>query len=511
MNSVILLIIDGLGVGKRTQANPFLQVSTPTFDWLKSNFSYRALQASGIAVGLPWGDPGSSEVGHLTIGAGCAVYQNYPRITMAIRDGSFFDNPALMQACSYAKTKASRLHLIGLFSQSRTHASLDHFEALLKLAKQTGVVTVLVHAITDGKESMPQQAKILLEDAQRIMSRVGVGEFASIAGRYYAMDGNEYWDRTERYLNMLLQGERTCETYGAALDKAYSRKLTDEFIDPSLIAISGQTKRVIQENDAVVLWNFREDGLRQVALGLSPDPSSALPIAITMPPNVRMVTMIQYDSGVAAPVAFTPPVINNTLSEILSKNNKRQLKLAESLKGQLVTYYFNGLRQEAFKNEYQIIIPSDKLFDFAKEYQLKTETLLDRFFSALDERIYDFICLNIANLDVAGHQPNMALAQQSIQYVDGVLNRICRQTLAAGASLIITSDHGNIEQMFDPVTGQSNTRHTDSPVPLWIVDKNEYRARTSQEIDQAEKEVSGSLADVKSMILDKMGIDQEKR
>jgi 2,3-bisphosphoglycerate-independent phosphoglycerate mutase len=505
MTPVVLLILDGLGIGKRTQANPFLQVQTPTFDWLKANFPYRALQASGIAVGLPWGDPGSSEVGHLTMGAGKVVYQNYPRITMAIRDNSFFQNPILTKAMAYAKEHASRLHLIGLFSQSKTNSSLDHFEALLTLAKQVGVNKVLVHAITDGKESQPQQAKTLLKDAQGLMKRIGIGELASLAGRYYAMDTNEYWDRTERYLETLVFEQRSAASFEEVLDKAYARHLTDEFIDPCLVG-SEPAANLIRENDVVIFWNFREDGLRQAALGMALPGTDAVPINLVLPKNIQLVTLTQYDPNPPIQSAFAPPIITNTLCETLSQQGKRQLKLAESLKGQLVTYYFNGLRSEAFPNEYQIIVPSDKLFDLQKEYQLKTETLLDRFSSALEERIYDFICLNLANLDVAGHQPNLELIKQVIQYVDSAVNRICRLVLSANITLIITSDHGNIEQMFDPFTGQPHTKHTDNPVPLWIVGKNEYRERSLGEIALSEKEITGSLADIKEIVQQKLGL-----
>jgi 2,3-bisphosphoglycerate-independent phosphoglycerate mutase len=421
---------------------------------------------------------------------------------MALRDSSFYQNPALTNVCAYVKQKQSRLHLIGLFSESRTHSSLDHFEALLRLARGIGLQDVLVHAITDGKESLPQNAGKLLLKAEQIMSQVGLGRLASLGGRYYAMDSNEYWDRTQKYAEMLVSGSKICSTLTEALEKAYRRNLTDEFIEPCVLGNPADS--CFQANDAVVFWNFREDGLRQLALCLSPLGSGVAPVQVALPPNVPVVCLVKYDNAISWPVAFAPPIIANTLCETLSQQGKRQLKLAESLKSQLVTYYFNGLRSEAFPNEYQIIVPSDKLLDLQKEYRLKTEALLGRFSTALEEQIYDFICLNLANLDVAGHQPNLELIKQVIQYIDSAVNRICRIVLANNATLLITSDHGNIEQMFDPFTGQPHTKHTDNPVPLWLVSKSDYGPRSTQDIALAEKEVHGGLADIAKIITGKI-------
>lgn len=522
MDFIVLLILDGLGIGKRTQANPFTQVQTPTFDWLKANFPYLPLQASGIAVGLPWGDSGSSEVGHLAIGSGRVVYQNYPRITMAIRDGSFFTLPALARALSHLKENNSKLHLVGLVSKAKTHASLEHLEALLRFCKNNKIDRVLLHLIVDGKETLPREAKVLIPEVEKMISQIGVGRVASVCGRYYAMDTNEDWQRTQKYFELLTFKGKMQADWQSALQAAYARNLSDEFVEPTLIGLESEKNNlIISDNDAVIFWNFREEGLRQLVLSLSNklgldsateslDGGFSFFERQTLPRNLFLVTMTQYDLNAAAQALFPPPIIENTLSEVLSKTGKRQLKLAESLKGQLVGYYFNGLRSEVFDNEYQIIIPSEKIINLAKDYRLMTEAIVDRFLAALEERVYNLIVINLANLDAAGHYGDMAIGQKVIQYIDSVVNKICRAVLKAKTPLIITSDHGNIEQMFDASSGKPHTRHTDNPVPFFLVDSRFYKSKSLFEIEKQEREIQGSLTDIAGTILHMFSISPPK-
>jgi 2,3-bisphosphoglycerate-independent phosphoglycerate mutase len=504
MNSAVLLILDGWGIGKQNQGNPIAQTQTPTFDWFKSNFPYLALQASGIAVGLPWGDPGSSEVGHLSLGAGRIVYQNYPRITMAIRDSSFFENSLLSQAKNHILGYNSKLHLIGLVSTAKTNSATEHLGAILKFAKDNGLENkTLLHLITDGKETLPKQAKEIIEKIKNI----GVGKIASITGRYYAMDANEYWERTEKCFSLLTKGVKIKPEIEIAINEAYARNLTDEFIEPCLIGEAEEKNNlIIGNNDVVLFFNFREEGITQLASAF------ALPefyyFKRELPENLFILTMTEYKKELSAKPIFRAPIIEKHLTETLSDRGKRQLKLAESEKDKLITYYFNGSTEKHYPEEYRVIIPSSKNINLEKNYQLQTETLTNRLLQALEERIYSLIVVNFANADIAGHQTDFGIAQKTIDYLDKTLNKVANAALKLETPLIITSDHGNIEEMFNPMTGKPDTGHNDNPVPFFLIDKRFYRQRAAREIKENEKSPIGSLADIAPTILELLQIEK---
>ena len=498
MKPVILLILDGLGIGKQAQGNPMREVPMPTYDWVKAHFPYFGLQASGIAVGLAWGDAGSSEIGHLTLGTGRIVYQQYPKITMAIQDGTFFKNPEMEKVLSYITQSHGRLHLIGIVSRAKTHASSEHIEALLRAAKDRGVSDVRIHAITDGKESLPHEAKTLLPHIQSLCSSLALGRIASVSGRYYAMDTNEYWQRTETFARFLLEGGKAQSTVMSALDVAYSRGVTDETIEPTGIASSdGTYDSQIRQNDAVVFFNFRDDGMHQIAYALTAPDFPFFPLA--RPQGVAYAAMTSYGEHVLIPCFFPQDAIAHSLCETLSSANKRCIKICESMKANLVNDYFNGLHRGPFQNEYRISIPSKKI---SGDVKLQSEELASRLFQAMDEHVYDLLVVNFVHCDAAGHQTDYEKGKQAAAYTDELMNRIIRATLAAHATLIITSDHGNIEQMMNLTTGQPDTAHNDNPVPFMLIDKQWYRDRTSREIALCEREIRGSLADVAPTILD---------
>ena len=492
--SVILLILDGLGISKKPQGNPLLETKTPTFDWSKENFPYFSLQASGIAVGLPWGDTGSSEVGHLALGTGRIIYQNYPKISLAIENNTFFQKPEFQELFNHLKKYNSKLHLIGLASSSNTHSSLEHLDALLKLCKSYNFTNVYLHLITDGIETLPQQAKEIISQIEKMLKNYELGKIGSISGRYYSMDVNQFWDRTQKTYETLTTLSKT-STIDEVLNQNYKLNLSDEFIKPTLI----DNNSLINDNDALLFFNFREDGLRQLLLPFID--KNFIFFKTKQFSNLFILTFTEYEKNLPVKVLFPFEKINNSLSEYLAINNRRQLKISESLKESLITYYFNGLKAKAFQNEYRIIVPSLNL-EFKDNYKLQSEEITSRLIQALEENIYDFILVNIANLDLAGHQTNFELAKQTISYVDSLINRIAKSTLELDASLIITSDHGNIEEMFDYSRGTYDTNHNSNPVPFFLIDKKFYRKRTSEEIVLAEKQATGNLIDVSPTILE---------
>ena len=492
--SVILLILDGLGISKKTQGNPFLETKTPTFDWLKENFPYFSLQASGIAVGLPWGDTGSSEIGHLALGTGRIIYQNYPKISLAIENNSFSQKSEFQELFTHLKKYNSKLHLIGLVSSSNTHSSLEHLGALLKLCKSYNFTDVYLHLITDGIETLPKQAKEIISQVEKMLEDYGLGKIGSISGRYYSMDVNQFWDRTQKTYEILTTPSKTL-TIDETLNQNYQLNLSDEFIKPTLIDNSS----LIKNNDALLFFNFREDGLKQLLLPFADQNFKFFKTKQLS--NLFILTFTEYVRNLPVKVLFPFEEINNSLSEYLSLNNKRQLKIAESLKESLITYYFNGLKAKAFQNEYRIIIPSLNL-EFKDNYKLQSEEITSRLIQALEENIYDFILVNITNLDLAGHQTDFELAKQTISYIDGLINKISKSALELNDSLIITSDHGNIEEMFDYSKGTYDTSHNNNPVPFFLIDKSFYRKRTSEEIALAEKQALGNLIDISPTILE---------
>ena len=503
MKTVVLCILDGFGIGRKTQGNPMREVGTPTFDWIKSHFPYFGLQASGIAVGLPWGDVGSSEIGHLSLGTGRIVYQNYPKITMAVRDGRFAKNAVLAQALAHAKA-SGRLHLIGMVSSAKTHAALEHVGALLAAAHDAGIMHVFIHVVTDGQDALPQQGKETVAELARMCVHAGTGTIASVSGRHYAMDANAYWDRTERFVKLLIQGGRAAASVDTLFDVSYKRGITDAVIEPQMVGDAQSVpSQTLQEGDTVIFFNFREDGLAQTSRALCAQDFSSF--VIKRPNDVAYVSMTQYGVLPDQNVMFPREAIANSLSQVLADRGMRQVKLMESMKEDLLAYHFNGLRREPFQNEHRIIVPSERKAGLAP-VQLQGETVVTRLFEALDERIYDCIIVNFPQLDAAGHQTDYERGKQAVMYVDGLVNRIAKATLDADIPMIITSDHGNIEQMFDPATGVPDTRHNDNPVPCMLVGKQWYREKTESEILFGEREVRGSLADVAPTVLDLLSV-----
>jgi len=507
--TIILTVLDGWGIGRSDESNPIYVVNPPTINYLKANFPSGSLQASGISVGLPWGEEGNSEIGHLNLGAGRVIYQPYPRISLAIRDNSFFQNPALKNAFEHTKKYGSAINLVGLLSAGNVHASLEHLSALIEFAKKENVPQLNLHLFTDGRDSPPKSALDLL--AQLPIGNLSVDshyQLASLSGRFYAMDREGYWERTKKVYEVLIGEGPVTDNIANHIKKTYERKLSDEFVEPVMLISPMGSIGSIKNNDSIIFFNFREDRIRQLAAAFIDRNFSKFPIKPLN--NLYIVTMTQYDKSFDVPVAFPPEKIETCLGKVLSDKGKIQLRIAETQKYPHITYFFNGMREEPFKNEYRILIPSRAIARQDEHPEMMAYEITQRVVESISEGVFDFILINYANPDIIAHTGNYEACLQVVKIIDEQIDKLVKTALEYNAILIITSDHGNIERLFDPLTGLPETQHDPNPVPIYLVAKEFRRPRNEVEIQKAEKESIGILADVAPTILELMGIPKPK-
>ena len=494
--TVILVILDGWGIGEPDESNPIHVVNPSNINYLKANFPAGILQASGISVGLPWGEEGNSEVGHLNLGAGKIVYQYYPRITLAIRDNSFFKNQALKAAFEHARKNNSAVNIIGLLSEGNVHSSFEHLIAFIQFAEKEKISKLNLHLFTDGRDSPPNSALGLLSRLPK------EAKLTSLSGRFYAMDRENHWDRTQKVYSVLTGEGPITENIEAHIKKTYDRKLSDEFIEPILIG-SG-----IKDNDALIFFNFREDRIRQLAAAFINKQFKNFPVKSFN--NLYIATMTQYDDSFAVPVAFQPEKIEVCLAKVLQENGKSQLRVAETQKYPHITYFFNGMREEPFKNEYRILIPSKTIIRQEEQPEMMASEITTRVVESIGENAFGFILINYANPDIIAHTGNYEACLQAVEVIDEQIGKVIKAALAHDDILIITSDHGNIERVFDPLTGLAETQHDPSPVPIYLVAKEFQRQKTKAEISRLEENNTGILADVAPTILELMEIPKPK-
>lgn len=525
---VVLIILDGWGLAPAGPGNAVSQSSLPNYNKFWISFPHTRLFASGELVGLPHGERGNSETGHLNLGAGRIVYQDLPRINMSIADGSFFKNQAFEGAIAHVKNNNSSLHLMGLIGQGGVHSSNEHLFALLHLAKEGRVKNLFLHLFTDGRDSPPTSARLYLSQVEERLKDVGVGKIATISGRYFALDRDNRWERTQKAYEAIVTGKgEMAVSAQAAIQTAYDKGKTDEFIEPTVVL--GEDKKpvtTISDNDAVIFYNFRIDRPRQLTKAfVLPDlekVTTARPyfdpyaekyykktyieapvVKKTFPrgkalANLFFVTMTEYERGLPVTVAFPPLPISMPLSRVLAENNLRQLHITETEKERFVTYYFNGLREDPNKGEAWITIPSPNVPTYDQEPAMSAQEITQQVLQRLETRAYDFILINFANPDMVGHTGVIPAGVTACEVVDSCLGKIVNTTLAQGGTCMITADHGNVEEMINPITGGVDTEHSINPVPLIIVNK-EYQG-DSRELS------SGILADVAPTILKILGI-----
>lgn len=491
---VVLVVLDGWGIGVRDAANPLTRASLPTFAKLDAGYPLTSLEASGIAVGLPWGEVGNSEVGHLTIGAGRVLYQHYPRITLAIREGKFNSVEALERIAAHLERTGGRLHLAGLLSEGNVHASVGHTLALSDWAREKGLGDrTWFHVFGDGKDSPARSM-------ERLIAKLPEGRVATAIGRHYAMDREEVWSLTRAAYECMTAGAGiVTPDLAGQLAHLYAQNLPEEFLEPTIVNPEGTVK----PGDAVIFWNFREDSIAQLA-SCFVEPAVA---GFEVPPvaDTLTATMTAYRTGWVNPVLFPPDHVETPLGKAIADAGLTQLRTAETYKHAHVTTFFNGYREEPLQGEYRVLIPSLEYPHPDEHPELVSAQITDRLELALSEKSFSFILANYANGDVIGHTGNFDASVRAAEVVDAQLARLLPYVERGEVTLIVTGDHGNIERVRDPLTGRPETLHDKNPVPFYLCD-TAYVGRRFYNADRLREETGGTLADVAPTILELLGI-----
>ena len=491
----MLIIMDGWGWREAEEGNAVRLARTPHVDALMAHYPSTLIQASGPWVGLPEGQMGNSEVGHLNLGAGRVVYQDIMRIHRAVEDGSFFENPVLVRAMETAR--GHTLHLMGLVSDGGVHSHIDHLVALLRMAHELGVERVAVHAILDGRDTSPHGGAGYLRTLGERMAAIGTGRVASVVGRYYAMDRDRRWERTRRAwaLYALGEGERATDPV-AAVEASYARDVTDEFVEPVCIVDDAGTPRAtVRDDDVVVFFNFRADRARQITRAFTEASFDGFERPVT--PRVHWVCMTRYDETFDLPVVFPPESMRNILAEVTAAAGRRSLRIAETEKYAHVTYFFNGGDETAWPGETRILVPSPKVATYDLQPEMSAREVTERLLAELASDRHDWIVCNFANPDMVGHTGVLEAAIRACETVDACVGRVIEALDLGRWRAIVTADHGNADVMIDPDTGAPHTAHTTSPVPCILVDPD-YRGELVDD---------GSLRDIAPTMLNWMGID----
>lgn len=527
MKKVILIVLDGYGISTPGQGNAIYLANPTNINSYFHTYPNTTLQASGQAVGLPAGEVGNTEVGHINLGAGRVVFQDLPRINMSIADGTFYKNPSFLKAVQHIKNTQGTLHIIGLLGEGSVHSSAEHLHALIFFAKEQQITDLAIHVITDGRDSPPKSAIDSIKRLNSTLQQNKIGKIASIMGRYYAMDRDRRWERTEKAYICLTEGiGQTAQSADEVVALAYSQGKTDEFIEPTNIINNKNEKTLMKEGDAVIFYNFRIDRPRQLTkafvlddfinkanASLSFDPYAVkyhkthFPKDILVNPpfnrkpkinNLLFITMTEYERDLAVDIAFSPVMVQMPLGRVLSDNGIAQLRLTESEKERFVTFYFNGQRETAFPYEDRLIIPSPKVPTYDLKPEMSSEELTSVLINKMREQKYPFILLNFPNADMVGHTGNIQATILAIKSLDSCISRIVHEAVLQKYSIIITADHGNAEQKINPNTGDISTEHTSNVVPFLFID-NQYQGNY-------QKLQTGVLADIAPTVLSIMGI-----
>lgn len=501
MKRVILIVLDGYGIAPPGPGNAIYLANPTNMNSFSYSYPNTTLTASGTAVGLPVNEVGNTEVGHINLGAGRVVFQDLPRINMAIADGSFYINPSFNKIPTHLKNTGGKLHIIGLVGEGIVHSSVDHLYALLYFAKEHKIENVFIHVITDGRDSPPKSAAETIRQLEERIAQNGVGRIATVIGRYYAMDRDRRWERTEKtYRCLTISDGKNAPNALEAINQSYNSGKTDEFIDPTFMVENGKPIAQITEGDAVVFLNYRIDRPRQLTKAfvlenfeeianqsLSFDPFSVkyykthYPTeTIINPPfkrgpkieNLLFITMTEYERNLPTDVAFPPITVQSPLGKVLSDKGINQLRMSESEKERFVTFYFNGQRESPFPMEQRLIIPSPKVPTYDLKPEMSAYELSNILLTKMQSMQYSFILVNFANADMVGHTGNIQATIVAVKTIDNCLGKIVQEALTLDYSVIITADHGNAEQKINPKTGEISTEHTDNLVPFIFINNN---------------------------------------
>jgi len=494
---MVLLILDGWGYSEEPEGNAILHAKKPEWNAMWENCPHTFIHGSGAEVGLPSEQMGNSEVGHLNLGAGRVVYQEFTRVSRSVKTGSFFSNQTLVDAADLARDNGKALHIMGLLSPGGVHSHEDHIHAMAELGVRQGVDRVYVHAFLDGRDTAPRSARESIEKMQAVFDRVGGGRFASIIGRYFAMDRDHRWPRIQSAYDLITQGkgEFQAKTAMDGLDMAYARDESDEFVQATaIVGEDGQPIRM-EDGDVMVFMNFRSDRARQITRPFIEPDFDCFEREVT-PKLAQFVSLTEYNSEYDIPVAYPPERLRNVFGEYISRLGLHQLRIAETEKYAHVTFFFNGGREEPFDFEDRILIPSPDVPTYDQKPEMSAPEVTDRLVEAIELDRYDVIICNYANPDMVGHSGNFAATVKAIEYLDTCLGRIKKAVLKAGGEMLITADHGNAEKMMSAETGQAHTAHTSNVVPLIYVGR------------PAKFESRGALADITPTMLYLMGLEK---
>lgn len=534
----LLLIMDGFGVAPPSDGNAIHLARTPNYDRFWQEYPCGELIASGESVGLPANEVGNTEVGHLTIGAGRVLYQDLPRISKAVEEGNFYENEVLKKAAAHVKQNNSSMHLIGLVGRGKVHSSMDHFWGVVELCRREGLKQVYLHLFTDGRDSHPKSGADVLAEVQSKLDTLGVGRIASVAGRYYSMDRDKRWERTEAAYNAIVLGQGpSADSAEKVVRDFYQKQITDEFIKPTVIMQDGKPVGTVEDNDAAIFFNFRVDRPKQLTMAMvmkdfeqlgqkgfamekdagEGKPPAQEPISQTFTrqkivQNLFFVTMTQYQKDLpVSGVAYPPQRVSDGLPAIVAAHGMRHMHMAESEKERFVSYYINGLTEEPYENEEKLTIPSPKVATYDKKPEMSLPELTKTFIQKVHECNYHFFVMNFANADMVGHTGVIPAAVKAVEKIDWALGEIEKVLEQYDGAALITADHGNAEEMltyprdnffFTTGEGKSNTEHSNNKVPVLIIGKR-FKG-------QAVKLPAGSLADVAPTVLHIMGLPRSE-
>jgi len=509
---IVLVILDGWGVAPASEGNGVTLAETPNFKKLVATYPAMTLLASGESVGLSWGEMGNSEVGHLNLGAGRIFYQNLPRITKAIGDGSFFVNKTLLRAVEHARKFKSKIHLLGLASEGRVHSTMPHCYALLEFFKQQKMNEVFIHAILDGRDVIFNSGKGFIEELQEKMRKIGIGEIASLHGRMYAMDRDNRWERIEKAYRALVQGKSEEYTKAAleAIERSYGEKVYDEEFVPVVIGKEDHPTTLIGDNDVVIFFNFRADRGRELTHAFVLDDFDKFDRGAKLK-NLFFVTMTEYEEGLPVEVIFQKEMVKTSLPKVLSEHGLRQLHIAETEKYAHVTFFFSGGTEEPFDGEDRVVVPSPKVASYAEAPAMSAKKMTENLINEILKDKHDFIVINYANPDMVGHTGEIKETIKSIEVVDKCLGDIVSLTLSKGGQLVVTADHGNAEELLNLQTGERDKEHSTNPVPCIIIGAS-FEGKTFDDVQLVGNDLSmvqpiGLLSDVAPTILKMMGIE----
>ncbi|MCG8426042.1 MAG: 2,3-bisphosphoglycerate-independent phosphoglycerate mutase [Chromatiales bacterium] len=491
----VLIILDGWGYSEDEQFNAIKAASTPVWDRLWREYPHTLIRTSGAEVGLPAGQMGNSEVGHLNLGAGRVVYQEYTRISRSVRTGSFYSNRTLTDGVDQAVARDGAIHIFGLLSPGGVHSHEEHIHAMAKLAVERGAKRVYMHAFLDGRDTPPRSAKPSLELMDKIFAELGTGRIASIAGRFYAMDRDRRWDRVEQAYDMLTLGQGAYQAVDAvtALEESYARDEADEFVKPTCIVPEGEQPVKVEDGDAVFFMNYRSDRARELTQSFIDDGFDGFERK-ARPALTTFISLTEYNKDFDIPIAFPPERLKNVFGEYISNLGLRQLRVAETEKYAHVTFFFNGGREEVFEGEERILVPSPRVDTYDMMPEMSAPEVTDNLAQAIEDEKYDAIICNYANSDMVGHTGDFDAAVKAIETLDHCLGRVVAALHRVGGELLITADHGNAEQMQDPANSQAHTAHTNNPVPLVYVGR------------KAELLENGALCDIAPTLLEIMDL-----